>query len=242
MIGIDKGEDEMKVRSVTVYYVFSIWTRIFHWLMAIAIGVLFITGLYIGNPSFIGSQGIEPTFAIDSWTSMSTIRFIHFTAGYILMASFIFRIYGFAVHKGDRMLPKPWTKLFWSGLVDMGLHYGFMRSAHRPYLRNSMARAGYGGVYAMIFLEAATGFSMYGQINPNGLIGTLFGFINHLFVDEYIVHLVHHYVAWMIIFFVIIHVYMATRADMTEKYGEISAMISGVKFYDAEPDDIGDIK
>lgn len=232
----------MKVRSVIVYSVFSIWTRIFHWLMVGAIGVLFITGLYIGNPFFIGSQGIEPTFAISNWASMSTIRFIHFAAGYILMASFIFRIYGFIIHKGDRMLPKPWTKLFWSGMIDMSLHYGFMRSAHRPYLRNSMARAGYGGVYAMIFLEAFTGFAMYAQINPNSIMAKVFGPINHLLIDEYVVHMIHHYVAWMIMLFVIIHVYMATRADMSEKYGEISAMFSGVKFYDTEPDDIGDIK
>ncbi len=220
----------MKTRVVTVYYVFTIWTRIFHWLMAIAIAALFITGLYIGNPFYIGSQGIEPTFAISSWASMSTVRFIHFSAAYILMASFIFRIYGFVIHRGDRMMPKPWTKLFWTGMLDMGLHYGFLRSEHRPYLRNSMA------------LEAFTGFAMYGQINPNSGLAKFFGPLNHLFVDEYIVHLIHHYVAWMIILFVIIHVYMATRADMTEKYGEISAMFSGVKFYDKEPDDIGDLK
>ncbi len=231
----------MKVRTVTVYYVFTIWTRIFHWIMAGTISVLFMTGIYIGNPFFIGSQ-LEPTFAVSSWASMSTIRFIHFAAAYILMASFVYRFYGFVIHRGDRMLPKPWTKLFWVGMWDMALHYSFLRSSHRPYLRNSMARAGYIGVYAMIFLEAFTGFAMYGAVHPNGLIGTLFGPINHLFVDEYIVHLIHHYVAWMIIFFVIVHVYMATRADMSEKYGEISAMFSGVKFYDKEPDDIGDLK
>lgn len=232
----------MQVRSVNVYYVFTIWTRIFHWLMVGSIAVLFVTGLYIGNPFFIGSQGMEPTFAVSNWASMSTIRFIHFASGYILMASFIFRIYGFIIHKGDRMLPKPWTKLFWTGMIDMGLHYSFLRSAHRPYLRNSMARAGYGGVYGMIFLEAFTGLGMYGQVNPHSLIGTVFGPLNHIFGNEYNVHMIHHYVAWMIILFVIIHVYMATRADMTEKYGEISAMFSGVKFYDTEPDDIGDIK
>ena len=29
---------------------------------------------------------------------------------------------------------------------------------------------------------------------------------------------------------------------MSERYGEISAVFSGVKFYDREPDDIGDLK
>jgi len=83
---------------------------------------------------------------------------------------------------------------------------------------------------------------MYSQIDPNSVMARLFGPINHFFVDEYIVHMIHHYVAWLIIFFVIIHVYMATRADMSEKYGEISAMFSGVKFYDTQPDDIEDLK
>ena len=54
--------------------------------------------------------------------------------------------------------------------------------------------------------------------------------------------MIHHYVAWMIILFVIIHVYMTIRADMNEKNGEISAMFSGVKYCEEEPDDIGDIK
>ena len=94
----------------------------------------------------------------------------------------------------------------------------------------------------MIFLEAITGFAMYGQVNPNGLIGKLFGPFNHLLFGEYDVHLIHHYVAWMIILFVITHVYMATRADMTEKNGEISSMFTGVKFCTEIPDDIGDIK
>ena len=89
----------MTVRSVRVYQVFSIWTRIFHWVMAITIAVLFATGLYIGNPGFSGHQGIDPTFAISNWASMSVIRYIHFVAAYILVVSFIFRIYGFITHK-----------------------------------------------------------------------------------------------------------------------------------------------
>ena len=128
----------MEIRSIRV---FSIWTRIFHWVMVLSIGVLFTTGLYIGNPFFIGTQGVEPTMAVSNLASMSNIRFIHFSAAYLLVSVFIFRIYGFIVNKGDRLFPKPWTKLFWTGLIDVNLHYNFMRPAHRPYLRNSMARA-----------------------------------------------------------------------------------------------------
>lgn len=223
------------------YYVYSPWLRIFHWVMVGSIIVLFFTGLYIGNPFFIGTQGLEPTYAFDMRLSMETIRYAHFAAAYLFMAAFIFRIYGFIVNKGDRLLPRFWTMAYYEGLVDIFLHYTFFRRHHKPYLRNQLARTSYLAVYFLIAIEAVTGFAMYYMINPNGLGAWLFGPLNHLLVDEYIVHLVHHYVAWCIAIFVIVHVYMAVRADFMEKEGEISSMFSGVKFYPHEPADIGDI-
>jgi Ni,Fe-hydrogenase I cytochrome b subunit len=114
------------------YYVYSPWLRIFHWLMVGSVVILFATGLYIGNPFFGASGSVEPTFAVNAWLSMETIRFIHFAAAYILVAAFILRLYGFAVNKGDRLLPKFWTKLYWQGLADMTLHYMFLHPITGP--------------------------------------------------------------------------------------------------------------
>lgn len=223
------------------YYVYSPWLRMFHWLMVGSVVVLFATGLYIGNPFFIGTQGLEPTYAFSKVLSMETIRYVHFAAAYILVAAFIFRIYGFIINRGDRLLPKFWTKLYWQGLVDITLHYLFLRAHHQPYLRNSLARTSYLAVYFLLVLEAVTGFAMYFMINPNSLGAKLFGPFNHLFVDEYVVHLIHHYVAWLIVLFAIVHVYMAIRADFMEREGEVSSMFSGSKFLAHQPLDIGDI-
>jgi len=231
----------MKEGSATAYYLYSPWLRIFHWVMVATIFTLFATGLYIGNPGFIGTQGKEPTYAVESLFSMETIRYIHFSAAYMLVAAFILRIYGFLMNKGDRLLPKFWTMLYWKGLVDTGLHYLFLRREHKPYLRNSLARTSYLAVYVMLAIEAVTGFAMYYMINPNGLGAALFSGFNHLFVDEYIVHLIHHYLAWCFMLFVIVHVYMVIRADFMEKEGEISSMFSGFKFYGHKPVDLGDI-
>lgn len=231
----------MKEGSVTIYSVYSPWLRIFHWIMVLCVFTLFATGLYIGNPGFIGTQGQEPTFAVASLFSMESIRYIHFCAAWILIAAFVLRVYGFIINRGDRLLPKFWTKLYWQGLVDTTLHYLFLRRSHTPCLRNSLARTSYLGIYLLLFLEAITGFAMYYMINPNGMGAALFGPVNHLFVDEYVVHLVHHYIAWMFMIFVVVHVYMAFRADMMEQEGEISSMFSGVKFYRHKPADIGDI-
>lgn len=231
----------MKGERLKEYYIYSPWLRIFHWTMAGSVITLFATGLYIGNPFFLGSQGLEPTYAFKARLSMATIRFVHFSAAYILVAALILRVYGFAVNKGDRLLPRFWTRLFWDGLKEMFLHYLFIRPAHQPYLRNPLARASYLAVYALLAVEIITGFAMYFMIKPDGWGAKLFGGVNHLLVDEYLVHVVHHYVAWAIALFVIVHVYMVIRADFMEREGELSSMISGVKFFAHEPADIGDI-
>ncbi len=50
--------------------------------MVLSVTALFWTGLYIGDPGFAAITGNpEPTFAIDGWFSMETMRRIHFIAG-----------------------------------------------------------------------------------------------------------------------------------------------------------------
>jgi Ni/Fe-hydrogenase 1 B-type cytochrome subunit len=232
----------MKEHSIKSYYLFSPELRIFHWVMVLCVITLFVTGLYIGNPAYIGTQGSEPTLAVNNFFSMEHIRFIHFSAAFILLAAFILRIFGFAINKGDRLLPKPWTFDYWIGTIDVALHYLFILPTHRSYLRNHLARASYALVYVMLFIEAVTGLAMYFMINPNGWGAAIFGPVNFWLHGEYVVHLVHHYIAWFFVLFAIVHVYMAIRADAKEHNGEISSMFSGIKYLHEEPDDLGDIK
>jgi Ni/Fe-hydrogenase 1 B-type cytochrome subunit len=208
--------------------------------MVIATAILFITGLYIGNPFFSGSGGIEPTVAIQAFLSMERVRFIHFLAGWILSASFVFRIYGFMINRGDRLLPEFWKKAYWEGLKDITRHYLFITSTHRPYLRNPLARTSYVGLYGLMAVIILTGFAMYYQINPYSRGAKLVGWIIPLLGGEYSVHWLHHIVAWFIVLFIIVHVYMVIRADVMEKEGEISSMFSGIK-YMHQPTDIEDI-
>ena len=91
------------------YYIFSPFLRIFHWIMVWCIAGLFITGLLIMDP-ISGGPGHEPTFA-DWRLSVDLIRNIHFLLGFIFTASFTLRIYGWIINRGDRLLPKFWTKI-----------------------------------------------------------------------------------------------------------------------------------
>jgi len=222
-----------------IYYVFSPFLRIFHWIMVLCIITLFFTGLYITKP-ISGGVGGEPTFGA-MILSLNMIRNIHFVAAFILTASFILKIYGFIINKGDRLFPRVWEKSFWLGMMDVSRHYMLIQPTHKPYLRNSLARMSYVGLYSMVLVEILTGFAMYFMVNPNGGGAHLFGWINPMVGGEFTVHLIHHYVAWMIILFAIGHVYMVIRSDFMEGEGEVSSMFSGVKALGHEPVDIGEI-
>ena len=63
----------MKKEQRQEYYLFSPFLRIFHWLMAASIVVLFITGFLITKPPVI--LGSEPT---NSALLMNLVRNIHF--------------------------------------------------------------------------------------------------------------------------------------------------------------------
>ena len=222
-----------------VYYLFSPFLRIFHWTMVICIFTLFFTGLLITKP-LSGGIGVEPTFGSLVF-SLDFVRWIHFAAAFIFVAAFVLRIYGFIVNRGDRLFPRVWEGAFYKATLDVSLHYMLLKPSHKPYLRNPLARMSYVGLYTMVGIEILTGFAMYFMINPNGPGALLFGWVNRLVGSEFNTHLVHHYIAWAIMLFVIGHVYMAIRADIMEGEGEVSSMFSGVKILEHEPLDVGEI-
>ena len=108
-------DDEIKKEEKRkVYYIFSPFLRIFHWIMVVSITVLFITGLLITTPYL--TYSVEPT---TSWMSLDWIRNIHFLFAYIFTASFILRIYGFIINRGDRLFPHFWKGYFYKNSIDL---------------------------------------------------------------------------------------------------------------------------
>lgn len=83
----------MKEEKRKIYYLFSPFLRIFHWIMVVCIITLFVTGILITKPLQV--MVAEPTYTM---MSMDLIRNIHFVAAFLFCAAFILRIYGFIVN------------------------------------------------------------------------------------------------------------------------------------------------
>lgn len=218
------------------YYIFSPFLRIFHWIMASQIVVLFVTGLMITKPMDVAIP--EPFFSI---TSMDLVRDIHFTSAFILCASLILRVYGFIVNKGDRLFPRVWEGHFYEETVDVAMHYMLLKPHHASFLRNPLARSSYAVMYILLLIEILTGFAMYFMTNPFSTGGKMFGWVNTLVGSEMMSHYIHHYVAWFIILFAIGHLYMVIRAEFMEGESEISSMFSGKKILAHTPKDADEL-
>ena len=216
------------------FYLFQPGLRIWHWVQFLAITTLFVTGLYIGNPFFIGSI-LEPTEAYGRALNMDIIRMIHFAAGYILLFAFLYRLFLMFTKKSHfwLLIPKFWRGWFWKGLFEVILFYLLIKKEHIPLIRNPLARTAYLLVLGLILFEIWTGFAMYGLSDPEGFWAKavsswtlpLFG------GNEYTLHFWHHVVAWIIALFVIVHVYMVFFNDFIAKEGELSSMSAGVKYF-----------
>ena len=73
--------------------------RAMHWLAAISLVVLVVTGFYVGRPSFAPAPGETADLFV-----MGSMRFIHFVAAGVLVATGIVRVYWlFAGNRYERL-------------------------------------------------------------------------------------------------------------------------------------------
>jgi Ni/Fe-hydrogenase 1 B-type cytochrome subunit len=220
-----------------VYKTLSAGGRFCHWLIAGCMAVLFSTGLYIGNPAFIGTQGTEPAVAVTQLFSMETIRYIHFAAAFVFSGTLLLRLYLVFTHPGNRLFPDFCSAGYWRGLVEVMAYYAFLRRHHQLYIRNPLAATAYLGIYLLMLAEAVTGLAMYSMIKPNSWLAGLFGPVNNWLGNEYMTHFVHHVIAWGFFLFLLGHVYLVFYNDIVEKSGELSSIVSGRKLFTEKPAD-----
>ena len=89
-------------------------------------------------------------------------------------------------------------------------------------------------IYGLAALMAVTGFALYGQSNPGGFIYGATNWIGALFGGMPVVRFVHHVGTWGFLIFIPIHVYLAIRADLLERTGVMSSIVSGGRFVPAD--------
>jgi Ni/Fe-hydrogenase 1 B-type cytochrome subunit len=224
------GTDEGAVatsRSIKSIYVYEAPVRLWHWVNALAITVLAVTGYFIGSP-----LPTQPGEASANYL-MGYIRFAHFAAGYIFAIGLAARIYWAFVgnHHARELFTLPlFTAAYWKEVLTMLKWYGFLIKRPNRYVgHNPLARlAMFFGYFVLSLFMIGTGFALYGEgLQAGSWADQLFGWVIPLLGQSQDVHTWHHLGMWVLICFVIFHVYAAIREDIMGRQSVVSTMISG---------------
>ncbi len=214
----------------TAVYVYEAPVRIWHWVNALSITLMAITGYLIANP--LPSM---PGEASDHFV-MGYVRFVHFAAGYVFAVAFLGRLYWALV--GNRysrqLFSLPfWRPSFWRDVLHEARWYAFLEKEPRKYIGHNplahlfmVAIITVGGLVML-----TTGFALYAeQTGLGSWQDQLFGWLIPLMGQSQDVRMWHHWGMWIIVIFVMLHVYTAIREDIMSRQS-LSTMISGWRMF-----------
>jgi len=220
-------------------YSYEAPVRVWHWVQTFTILVSCITGYLIASP--LPSIGGE---ASDHFL-MGYIRWFHFVAAYLFIIGFVFRIYwAFVGNSVSRQifLPKVWRASFWKALWHEVKWYALLvddtekHAGHNPLSALSIHIL---FVWTTAFL-IITGLALYGEGTGMGSwqYEWFSSWVIPLFGQSQDVHTWHHMAMWVMICFIIIHIYLAIREDIMSRQTIIGSMISGWRYFrDPRPGD-----
>ena len=211
-------------------YVYDAATRIWHWVTALCIVVLGVTGYFIGSPPpSVGGEAYQHFL-------FGYIRMTHFIAGMILGVAFLMRIYRVFVggpHARQIFYVPFWNLHWWKDLFGEVRWYLFMGKPKEYIGHNPLAHF---AMFAMFVLPTIvlllTGFALYAEdAGVQSIWYRLFGWVFVVIGDSFAVHTWHNVAMWIVIIFSMVHMYMAIREDMTHRQTAVSAMVSGWRFF-----------
>lgn len=217
--------------SGTTEYVYEAPVRLWHWINAACIVVLAVTGYFIGLP-----PPTQPGEASASFL-MGYIRFAHFAAGYLFAIGLAGRAYWALVgnHHARELFWIPLlSRTYWSDFLAWLRYYLFIGPVPAPIFgHNPLSR------FAMVFVflltslfMLVTGFALYGE---GAQVGSwqeqMFGWALPLLGQSNNVHVLHRLGMWLMILFILLHVYAAVREEICGRLNLIGGIVSGYKSF-----------
>ena len=214
-----------------IRYVWQWPVRICHWINVLSMIMLSITGFYIGSPFMTAPDS--------SMYIMGWMRFLHFAFAYLFTVSVVARIIWMFIgnHHASWRAFFPWlTRAGRTAFVKMFRYYTFTgKQISYEVGHNPVAATAYLGIFVLFLFQIISGFAMYGQFAPGGFWHGILGRLNLLVGNEWL-SLLHHGVMWLLIGFIINHIYSAWLMDIKERNGTISGIFSGYRYI--EPEDL----
>jgi Ni/Fe-hydrogenase 1 B-type cytochrome subunit len=213
--------------DITRVYVWEVPVRIAHWLIAGSIIVLAATGIYIGHP-FIIVSGEARNHHV-----MALMKSIHFTTAIVFTTALLMRlIWWFSGNmwaQWHQFFPvdRSRRRSFWGTLK---FYTFFAKKPPAAIGHNPIAGVTYLAVFGLYFLVIGTGLALYATMAPVGSLFRHFTWLLTLFGGAQTARWIHHVIMWLLLGFMVHHVYSALLMSHVEKTGCLESIFSGYKF------------
>lgn len=208
-------------------YVFNAGVRAWHWIHATALIVLIVTGYLIANP--LPSMSGEAS----DYFVMGYMRMAHFIAGFVFAVGIVLRTYMAIVGdywSRELFIVPLWSLDWWKRMFHEVKFYLFLtRKMSKNPGHNPLAQLFMWGINIILgVFMICTGFALYSQGTGDGSwADTMFGWVFVLVPSSQAVRMWHLMGMWLVLLFIIVHVYMVIRAEFLSRQNGISVMING---------------
>ena len=215
------AEDRMRV------YVWDAPVRTIHWLVAGSIIVLSVTGLYMASPFQTTGGPAAPGFL------MGWMKTIHFYAAIVFTLAVLARLAWMFLGPPQASWREfiPVTRRRWRSFFKTLRYYTFLSVDNIATVgHNAVAGVAYTGVFILYGVMILTGLALYGSGATVGSPMHLFHGLDVVFGGLQTARFIHHITMWLLLGFLIHHLYSALLTSKIERTGELDAIFSGNKF------------
>jgi Ni/Fe-hydrogenase 1 B-type cytochrome subunit len=206
--------------------VWDLVVRSTHWLIALSIVVLSVTGFEIGHPVLSVPGPAGQHFV------MGMVRVVHFYAAIVFSLAVLSRILWMFFSKGygnwRQFIPVERERR--AGLLPMLAFYTFVRRDPYPVVgHNPLAASAYVFVFLLDVVMIVTGLAMYAIDAPGSPVAWFQGILP-LFGGADGARWVHHVTMWLLLGFFIHHLYSAVLTSVVERNGTMESIFTGSKW------------
>ena len=205
--------------------------RVTHWLIALTIVVLSFTGFEIGHPVLSAPGAAGEHFL----TGM--VRVVHSYAAIVFTLAVLSRIVWMFVGKGHAGWREyvPVRRERRALFLPMIAFYTFLRRRPVPAIgHNPLASSAYGLVFLLYLLMIVTGLGLYavdaGAASPVAWARDLLPIFAGIGGARWL----HHVTMWLLLGFVVHHVYSAVLTSAVERNGTMESIFTGTKWVPRE--------
>ena len=212
-------------------YVWEVPVRLTHWLIALSILVLAATGIYIGHPFVIASGPAGQRFV------MGTVKVVHSYAAIVFTLSVLARVawmfLGNKYASWDKYVPLARQRR--AGVWPTLRFYLFTLRKPPGFVgHNPVAGMAYTAVFFLYFVQIVTGLGMYAASAHVDSWLRSFEFLVPLLGGLQAMRWTHHVAMWLLLGFVVHHVYSSVLMSTVEANATIESIFSGYKFVPRE--------